>query len=376
MLQPEEGRDVKELPIIKRNLVGPIAMRQPAKIGHFSIDKGGPNSPDERIFYDDDRNLKIINWPKSAEVEFDLRVGYKKIADGGRLHCLPPNTGLVDVFKWILRHRDRFQLHEQVANTTPSLHTDFIAYRGCLQRIMCLPYEDSEDLLIYAQKFQETTYFNMTSSDEKIKRETTRDDRTNLLSYAGLKFEDYITKPLGPPRGDEFQNDRHDELCCMVRTRLKKHSLVYGAEMDCTDRQGRVDDLKLSDFIEIKTTRTIFNDRQYENWCRKLVKWWSQSYLIGLSKLVCGYRDDDLIVRKLEKFNIHDFPEKGRQFWSDKVCLNFLNEFLNFVKQYVTEEDVAYKIYWRPGQNVTCAKMNTDEHKFVPDWFKQEMLKV
>jgi len=34
----------------------------------------------------------------------------------------------------------------------------------------------------------------------------------------------------------------------------------------------------------------------------KLLKWWAQSFLVGIPKIVCGFRDDDGIVKNLQHF--------------------------------------------------------------------------
>ena len=45
--------------------------------------------------------------------------------------------------------------------------------------------------------------------------------------------------------------------------------------------------------------------------CRfKLLKWWVQSFLIGVPKIVCGFRDDSGIVQKLETFRTLDIPKQ------------------------------------------------------------------
>ena len=38
----------------------------------------------------------------------------------------------------------------------------------------------------------------------------------------------------------------------------------------------------------------------------KLIKWWAQSFLIGIEKVIGGFRDDDGVVRRLETFNTLD----------------------------------------------------------------------
>ena len=40
------------------------------------------------------------------------------------------------------------------------------------------------------------------------------------------------------------------------------------------------------------------------------MKWWAQSFLIGVPKLVCGFRNDDGIIKSLQSFRISDIPKE------------------------------------------------------------------
>ena len=61
-----------------------------------------------------------------------------------------------------------------------------------------------------------------------------------------------------------------------------------------------------------KEGRRIGNDKHYPYELRfhkrivrfrfKLIKWWAQSFLIGIEKVIGGFRDDDGVVRRLENF--------------------------------------------------------------------------
>ena len=37
-------------------------------------------------------------------------------------------------------------------------------------------------------------------------------------------------------------------------------------------------------------------------------KWWAQSWLVGIPVVVCGYRDNEGIVKSLEAFQVADMP--------------------------------------------------------------------
>lgn len=374
-----------QLPIDRRRLSnGEVSLREPINLGLFTIKKLAEDGTSSRIFVDNDSELSVINLPRELNnVHYDLSDGYIKLQDGGRLFGMSSH-GLKELLQWILAHRAKFALASRSPTASfDSLHTDFITYRGVLTNIMCTPYENQNEWLIGATKYKGTIYLYAFETEDHRRREENRDDHQNLMCFGGFRFESYITSPFHKveepePSGDKVQGNKyqhHDELCCMVRTRIKDHSLVYGAEMDCVEKNIPVEKLKLNDFIEIKTTKTIHNQKQFETLCRfKMNKWWAQSYLIGCSKLVCGYRDDDMVVRSIEKFNVNDFPRMGQSYWSNIVCLNFLDQFLSFVKKCVTEDEAIYKFYYKPRSNITCTKTNDKKFEVLPEWYKEALV--
>lgn len=44
----------------------------------------------------------------------------------------------------------------------------------------------------------------------------------------------------------------------------------------------------------------------------KLLKFWAQSFLIGVPKVICGFRDDDGVLSHLETFKTLEIPRKVR----------------------------------------------------------------
>lgn len=41
----------------------------------------------------------------------------------------------------------------------------------------------------------------------------------------------------------------------------------------------------------------------------KLRKWWSQSYLVGIPSVICGFRDVEGIVHTLKMYKVEDMPQ-------------------------------------------------------------------
>ena len=40
------------------------------------------------------------------------------------------------------------------------------------------------------------------------------------------------------------------------------------------------------------------------------MKWWAQSFLVGVPRIVCGFRDDEGIVRSLQTFRTSEIPRE------------------------------------------------------------------
>ena len=127
------------------------------------------------------------------------------------------------------------------------------------------------------------------------------------------------------------------------------------------------------DFIELKTSRMIDNKRLASSFAQyKALKWWAQSFLVGIRKILCGFRDDDGIVSQLEDYPIQKLPEMGKN-WMPNVCMNFLNALLSFVHKLLHQnkhELVMYNFKWHPRDS----KIHVYEDKYsiqnvLPQWY-------
>jgi RAT1-interacting protein len=65
---------------------------------------------------------------------------------------------------------------------------------------------------------------------------------------------------------------------------------------------------------------------------RKLLKFWAQSFLLGVPKIIVGFRDQTGIVHRLEELDTASIPGKvkkvGRGTWDGNICINFAARFL------------------------------------------------
>ena len=107
-----------------------------------------------------------------------------------------------------------------------------------------------------------------------------------------------------------------EEFCCMFQRRFGEHTILYGAEMDGVLSEKTLNDpLPLKDlrFVELKTCKTIESNSQDRNFRKfKLIKWWSQSFLVGIDNVLCGFRDDNGIVRNLTNYSLSQIVDMSK----------------------------------------------------------------
>ena len=102
----------------------------------------------------------------------------------------------------------------------------------------------------------------------------------------------------------------------------------------------------------------------------KLLKWWSQSFLVGTRQIQCGWRDDDGLVSDLQTFNVKDIPKTAVD-WRPNCCANFLSSFLSLLVLRITQDDLhtVHRVSWSPGQDIqvifVLPCVYKDNHKLI-----------
>lgn len=85
-------------------------------------------------------------------------------------------------------------------------------------------------------------------------------------------------------------------------------------------------------WVELKTSATIENDRDIVKYERKLLKFWIQSFLLGVPKIIVGFRSKNGILQKLDELETNSIPslvKKNKASWDGNVCINFTANLLD-----------------------------------------------
>ncbi|XP_018006709.1 decapping and exoribonuclease protein [Hyalella azteca] len=296
------------------------AQLSPTIIGHFSLDCN-------RQFHDDGRNLAriAIDWDEACEkaVYLDLNLAMEDVRRMNMEDFFNENGKLTHVQQWIMRH-------PQSMCPKP----DFVTSRYVARHLLTSIYS-SETLKLRATRVGETIFMCQVISDDQLRQLNASEDQLRMASR-GLKFEQFMTDGSDPSTG----NDENESYCVIVRTQLSEHSLLYGAEVDGMDKKlyssNRLP--RPTDLIELKTHR-LSRARTQSLPKYKMRETWVQCALVGIPRVVCGFRDDRGVVRRLRSFRVANLPSDSQGFFSPDAMVTALNELLQWAKTEVEDDD-------------------------------------
>ena len=255
-----------------------------------------------------------------------------------------------------------------------------VTWRGIMTKI-CTAYEQSasarfsDPLELNAMMLDGTLYLEeFTSATTMAEKQKKEDDPKMLrLGYYGYAFESYCTvdneqqvhdafrptarRDSAPPDPPGWSGDVNTNVqwCQVVKTKLGDHRLVIGGEVDAvqTEHGGQqLVELKTSMQITSAQRNPIRAAAEQERFEKKMLKFFLQSYLLGIGKIVVGFRDHHGFLTTHQQFETLRIPRMVRagqpvagQFdgngrpviressvWEPKDALGFGEQILSFIR--------------------------------------------
>ncbi|KAL7850493.1 hypothetical protein SRHO_G00198420 [Serrasalmus rhombeus] len=342
--------------------------KQPVEVGFFSLDS-------ERNFFSDSRQLRYYSDPGKSP-KLNLRDGHH---DRFIKRDESVKERLDHLLRWILENRVKLHSRNAATSSACTLGVDFVTWRGHLTKLLTTPYETQEGWLLAVSRFGGTLYISEVETEAARVNRENRTERHEEMMYWGYKFEQYVCADdvHSVPDGRGVVNT-NEAFCTVVQTRLADHKLLFSGEVDCRDKDPKSPPAPAC-YVELKTSAEICTPKQRSNFHRyKLLKWWAQSFLPGVPRIVAGFRDQDGVVVSVETFHISKISQLIKNeynCWKPTVCMNFCSDFLSFVKSVVKEDDprLVYLFAWEPHRDVTFSVHKDSEYTFLPDWYIKEM---
>lgn len=351
------------------------ALKQPKELFSYSRDINGDFEYDEQQA----QGLLSHYYLRDSEVDrgVDLAAGYKDFKK------IPEEENLGD-FPSLLHS---IMCHEKKAGQ--KVAADIITYRGLMTKLLVLPYNTRDPVDLYATVFDGQIFIKNNEQVELKRRQAEPDpskkDYVQRCEYSGYKFEAVSTLPkpwadcsrLEIEKRHSRQVNNYEQFISVVRTGIGKVKLLLAGEVDCLwdyrPQEGKKD--PLPHYMELKTARVLETPGNIVTFERKLFRTWAQCFLIGIRKIVYGFRDDNLLLRCVEMYETEEVPIllKNNTVTDPSkkiVCMNAL-KWYGAVVEWLTETiptdtKGAYSISYDPGSRCfSVAELVGDERAKV-----------
>ncbi|KAI5862783.1 RAI1-domain-containing protein [Durotheca rogersii] len=319
-------------------------VKRPKEIAYFSYDS-------KRQFHLDDSSLQ---WYHPAELGADLSKGFEQFDK----HDNSVDEHIDSLLKTIMAHEEE---------EGKKIDAHIVTWRGMMTKIMSAPFEDRDGFEMDATLYQDCIFieenfaYGQVMQQEQRRQQQKRRGQISpdIMTYWGYKFETLscLPRPWGEVSRDLIENRDNEivnnkaQYCSVVRTGIGSSLLCLGGEVDAIwDSKPKQKGAPIN-WVELKTSAEIRDDRGMQNFERKLMKFWIQSFLLGVPKIIVGFRSQQGILTKLEEIQTAKIPDtaakRGVRSWNADTCINFASSFLEWLRTAINDEGV-WRIKRRP----------------------------
>ncbi|EER40573.1 HLA class III protein Dom3z [Histoplasma capsulatum H143] len=300
------------------------------EIAYFSYD-------DQHNFHLDESSLRYYYPPR---LPVDLNKGFdtfEKLDDTGDEHLDALLETIIDLEK----------------RTGAKCEADLITWRGMMTKVFEMNATCYQGSIFIEENNAYKLAQKQSQQNQKMPPGAPSQD---MMAFWGYKFEtlslldqpwDATPREKIEGREDQVVNNKA-QYCSIVRTGIGGCKLVIGGEVDAVwdSKPDRKEDP--INWVELKTSAEIRNDRDMFKYERKLLKFWAQSFLLGVPKIIVGFRDEHGILRRLEEMVTRDIPglvaRQGKGTWDGNICINFTAKFLEWLKLVIKDEEGLWRI--------------------------------
>ncbi|KAK6506943.1 decapping endonuclease targeting mRNA, variant 2 [Arthrobotrys musiformis] len=232
-----------------------------------------------------------------------------------------------------------------------------------MTKIMTVPY--LEDGFEMNAVYHDGTIFIEENNLYKQSTRGSQDERGARMSFWGYKFETLSTlsKPWDETTREEIEGRNGEvvnnkaQYCSIVQTSFGDSSLIIAGEVDAIWDCRPMNPANPINYVELKTSRQVTSTHQIVNFEKKLQRFWAQSYLLGVPKLIIGYRDDYGILKSVDIKETQAIPVEIRKAhvaqglgpppWNGNVAINFTTAFLEWLKEVLAGQEGVWRIRYQ-----------------------------
>ncbi|KAI0696936.1 RAI1 like PD-XK nuclease-domain-containing protein [Cytidiella melzeri] len=361
--------------------VKPVAIQYPSRLLTFSYNT-------ERTLLFDNSAMKYFAAPP---MNADLRYGYSRWVKR------PEEKGRIDgLLKAIVKHGKDLDMSSndpQPQGVQGKVSSQWlkqmycVSWRGVMTKILTAPYEERDGWELNVMEINGTLYLEEHLSNERLAEKEDMAPHHRQQSYYGYSFESFCTSSHphqpdllpGHPPGWSGDVNTNVQWCSVVKTKLASHRLLIGGEVDCVKA-----DYTPEDYVELKTSMAIRGPHDEVKFEKKMLKFYFQSFLLGVPEIVVGFRTPQGRVIRTQNFKTMELPRLVRgktHAWDPHVCMHWGNTFLTFLQKHVHagRKHAVWRAKFTPGGGVTLRTLDEaeagevtageDRIGFIPRWF-------
>ncbi|KAK6349689.1 decapping endonuclease targeting mRNA [Orbilia brochopaga] len=317
-------------------------IKRPREITYFSYD-------DNHELRHDDSSLRYYYTP---DLHTDLSGGYNSFIK----HDDSVDEHLDSLLEAIIEL-------EKKENKCVTEGVHFVTWRGMVTKLMTVPY--MEDGFEMNAVFHNGTIYIEENNQYKQATRGFQDERGARMSYWGYKFETLSTlsKPWAEASREEIENrdkevvNNKAQYCSIVKTGFGSCSLIIAGEVDAIWDCKPMNTSNPINYVELKTSRAIQSQSQQFNFEKKLQRFWAQSFLLGVPKLIIGFRTDNGILTSVDIRDTQSIPSKMKKVhmaqglgpppWDGNVAINFTTAFLEWLKSVLAGQSGLWRIRYK-----------------------------
>lgn len=294
---------------------GSAPFQQPVAIASFSYDES-------RTLHHDDRSRRYYHAPPPRA---DLNRGFEKRIERDE----SVNEHLDSLLLSLMRLADKGR-DEQIRKA------NLITWRGMMTKLCTLLYEDRQGFAMNAMVVGNTLYLeeHVGQAQRADKARQQADARLQRFTYYGYSFESWTCASERQPRDAWDGNvNTNVQWCSIVKTKLGDTRCILAGEVDAVDASTQAS-------IEVKTSMQIRNPRDEERFETKMLRFYMQSFLLGIARIVVGFRDQRGFLVTHQDFETLAMPRAVRgkaHAWNPAVCLNFASDLLTSIRGHLAK---------------------------------------
>lgn len=319
------------------------SLKQPKELGFYS------KTHENEFLINDDSKLSYYYFPDSdLNKNLDLSSGINKFKECNTSNVDP--LTLDGLLSTLVSYENR---------KGKKVKADIITFRGIIKKLILSAFDNPKynkvDLRIAS--FDGQLFIKEAPGSVKTFDSGSRSSFEYHSYYTGYKFESLTTlsKPLPlisrstlEKRPKKIVNNG-DQYISVVKTGVGKCKLILGAEVDCIfDFREQGDNLK--HYAELKCTKGVIDISDARKFERKLFKTWIQCFLIGINRIIYGFRDENFILRSVEEFATQEVPVllkvHNPQVGNDCVeAIKWYGALTDWLLRVIPKEESEIKVY-------------------------------